>query len=197
MKANKTPGVSKISVELLKSMALHEEGLQSLKHVLDDILQDPLLLMQQDLLTGWVILLPKKLQVLDAAMLRPIVLGEVLVATWPTPKSCFGSVQGRGVADAAFLTSVAVREAVIMGAPVVAVKLDISGAYDSLRISAVLQWLAKRWSSSTGKSAKVIQHILSHSTLVFHLFEQEWTQAHCVGTQQGATHSPVLFGYPV
>ena len=93
--------------------------------------------------------------------------------------------------------SLAVREAVIMGAPVVAVKLDISGAYDSLKISAVLQWLAKRWSSSTGKSAKVIQHILSHSTLVFHLFDQEWTQVQSVGTQQGATHSPVLFSYLV
>ena len=157
------------------------------------------------MLTGWVILLPKKLQVLDAAMLRPIVFGEVLVkllaklcirrllATWPIPKSGFGSVRDRGVADATFLTSVVVREAVIMGALVVEGKLDISGAYDSLRISVVLQWLAKRWSSSTGKSAKVIQHILSHSILVFHLFEQEWIQVQCVGTQQGATHSPMPF----
>ena len=63
-------------------------------------------------------------------MLRPIVLGDVFVkllaklcirglrATWPTPKSSFGTV----LADAAFLTPVAVREAVIMGAPVVAVR---------------------------------------------------------------------------
>ena len=143
MKANKTSGMSKMSVELFKSIAAYEGGLQSLKHILDDILQDPCLLQKHDLLTGWVILLPKKSQVLDASMLRPIVLGEVLakllsklcirrlLSNWPTPKSCFGSVRGRGVADAAFLTSIAVREAVIMGAPVVAVKLDISGAYDN------------------------------------------------------------------
>ena len=78
-------------------------------------------------------------------MLRPIVLGEVVVKLltklciarllryWPAPACCLGSVRSRGVADAAYLVTSAIQEAVVVAAPVVVVKLDISGAYDSLK----------------------------------------------------------------
>ena len=84
-----------------------------------------------------------------------------------------------------------------MGAPAVVVKLDISGAYDSLKVETVVDWLVQRWVPHTGKSAKLIVFVLTHSSLVFHLLQQEWVQLQTIGTQQGATHSPVLFSYLV
>ena len=38
---------------------------------------------------------------------------------------------------------------------------------------------------------------MTHSVLIFHLFEEEWSLLQGIGTQQGATHSPVLFSYYV
>ena len=159
MKTHKTTVATKMSVELFQCLTEYEQGSRCLRDILNDILHEPRLLLQHGLLVGWVILLPKKPQVQDATMLRPIVLGEVLVklltklciarlmARWPTPKCCFGSVKGRGVAGAAYVASVACQEAVAVGAPVVAVKLDISGAYDSLKLSPLFDWLALRWQS--------------------------------------------------
>ena len=209
MKMNKTTGMSKVSVELLKAVAAHEVGLASLRGILNDMLTWPELLVQCDLLVGWVILLPKKPRVSSADMLRPIVLGEVVVKLltklciarllryWPAPACCLGSVRSRGVADAAYLVTSAIQEAVVVAAPVVVVKLDISAAYDSLKVQAVVDWLVQRWEARTGKSAKLLVFVLTHSSLIFHMLQQEWVQLQTIGTQQGATHSPVLFSYLV
>ena len=104
LKTNKTAGLSKVSVELLRSLAEHPVGITSLQGILNDMLAWPELLVQCDLLVGWVILLPKKPQVSSADMLRPIVLGEVvaklltklciarLLHYWPAPACCLGTV---------------------------------------------------------------------------------------------------------
>ena len=207
MKGSKTTGLSRVSVELLKCLAATEQGLCCLCDILNTALFNPELLLDGNLLLGWVLLVPKKARILDPKELRPIVLGETVVKlltklcmarladTWDPPKSCFGSVRGRGVADAAFISQTCVQGAVAVGAPIVLVKLDISGAYDSVRLSALLRWMASRWSPSTAKSAHLIMIVLCHSVLLFHLFHEEWQQRQCVGTQQGGTHSPVLFSY--
>ncbi|CAE7674425.1 unnamed protein product [Symbiodinium sp. CCMP2592] len=87
MKMNQTTGMSKVSVELLRALTAHEVGLASLRRILNDMLTWPELLVQCDLLVGWVILLPKKPQVSSADMLRPIVLGEVVVKSLCGSKS--------------------------------------------------------------------------------------------------------------
>ena len=88
-------------------------------------------------------------------------------------------------------------EAAAVGAPAVAVKLDISGTSDSLKLSPLFEWLALRWQSETGKSARVLLHVMTRSVLIFHLFEEEWSLSQGIGSQQGATHSQVLFSYYV
>ena len=209
MKMGKTTGISKVSVELLQCIAQSPQGVRGLASVFNDMLEAPEELCNTGLLVGWVVLLPKKPRVNDASMLRPIVLGEVvlkvltklctrrLLLVWPAPKSCLGSVKGKGVADAAFLASVALQEVATVGAPVVVVKLDISGAYDSLKISALVSWMLRRWRPDVGRSLLLLACVLSSGSLCFHFLQEEWVTLQRVGTQQGATHSPVLFSYCV
>ena len=57
-----------------------------------------------------------------------------------------------------------------------------------------MDFFPQNWNACTAKSAKLLQWILSHSLLHFQFLAHEWTIEQQVGTQQGATHSPILFG---
>ena len=70
MKTGKTTGMSKVSVELLRSLVALPLGLDSLLRNPSDS--------NLELASGWVILVPKTLWPQDAKGFRPIVCGEVL-----------------------------------------------------------------------------------------------------------------------
>ena len=205
LKTNKTTGISRINVAMLKSLVAATFGLELLTDLLNAFLTDPASL-PNDLAEGWVILLPKKASVDQPDQFRPIVCGEVLlkiiaklavariVSKWPVPQCCFGACRGRGVPEALYTVKACSQELGGLQDDTVFLQLDISSAFDSLQLRAVLTFLRDHWCASTAKSSKIIHWILSHSVLKFQLFDTQWQVQQEVGTQQGASHSPVLFG---
>ena len=181
MKAGKTTGMSKVSAELLKNLVALPFGLYLLTDLINTFLRDPDAA-NLHLADGWVILLPKKAWVTDAADFRPIVCGEVftqlaaklatarVVSTWPMPSACFGCVGGKGVPEAIYLVKHAVQESAGLAEPPVLVQLDVSRAFDSLHINSVLQYMIDHWASASAKSAALLRWILLHSRLRFQLF---------------------------
>lgn len=155
---------------------------------------------------GWVILLPKKALVDQPDTFRPIVCGEVvlkvlakiamtrLVSTWPLPTCCFGACRGRGVLEALYTVKACAPEVGGLQDDTLFLQLDVSSAFDSLKLRAVLNFLRAHWCPHTAKSGKLLHWILSRSVLHFQLFDEMWPLQQQVGIQQGATHSPVLFG---
>ena len=103
--------MSKVSVELLRSLVALPLGLVSLTVMLNSLLRNPSD-SNLELASGWVILVPKTLWPQDAKGFQPIVCGEVLanlaarlatsrlVSHWSVPACCFGSVRGQGLAEA-------------------------------------------------------------------------------------------------
>ena len=205
LKTNKTTGISRINVAMLKSLVEATFGLELLTELLNAFLADPASL-PNDLAEGWVILLPKRALVDQPDQFRPIVCGEVLlkilsklavariVSQWPVPQCCFGACRGRGVPEALYTVKACSQELGGMQDDTVFLQLDISSAFDSLQHRAILTFLRDHWCASTAKSSKIIHWILSHSVLKFQLFDTDWQVQQQVGTQQGASHSPVLFG---
>ena len=173
--------------------------------LLNAFLTDPASL-PNDLAEGWVILLPTQALVDQADQFRPIVCGEVLlkilarlavariVSQWPVPQCCFGACRGRGVPEALYTVKACSQELGGMQDDTVFLQLDISSAFDSLQHRAILTFLRDHWCANTAKSSKIIHWILSHSVLKFQLFDTQWQVQQQVGTQQRASHSPVLFG---
>lgn len=168
LKAGKTTGMSKVSAELLKHLVGLPFGLYLLTELLNAFLRDPGTA-NLHLADGWVILLPKKAWVTDAADFRPIVCGEVftklaaklatarVVSSWPLPSSCFGCVGGKGVSEAIYLVKHAVQESAGLAEPPVLVQLDVSRAFDSLHINSILQYMIDHWASASAKSATLLR----------------------------------------
>ena len=110
------------------------------------------------------------------------------------PKCCFGACRGRGVPEALYTVKHCAQEVGGFQDATVFLQLDVSSAFDSLKLQAILAFFRSQWNASTGKSCKLLQWVLSHSLLRFQLFDTIWAIQQEVGTQQGATHSPTLFG---
>ena len=205
LKSGKTTGMSRVSAELLKHLVGLSYGLLVLTDLLNMVLKDPAQA-NLHLAEGWVILLPKKSWVQDATDFRPIVCGEVfaklaaklatarVVSSWPVPRSCFGCVANKGVAEAIYVIKHAAQESAGLAEPPVFVQLDVSRAFDSLNINSVLQYMIDHWSSASAKSAGLLRWVLLHSRLRFQLFDASWWCLQGRGTQQGGSHSPTLFG---
>eukprot|EP00435_Cladocopium_sp_Y103_P068688 s178_g32.t1 len=114
-------------------------------------------------------LVPKKACVDDGAQFRPIVCGEVflklaarlatarLVATWCVPSSCFGSVPGHGLPEALYILRHAAQTSALFLDDTAFVQLDLSQAFDSLRINALLHFFVQHWSGLSAKSASLLR----------------------------------------
>lgn len=190
MRPGKTTGMSKVSVELLRCLVALPFGLHCLATMLNSFLRNPQLA-NLELAAGWVILLPKTLWPEDAKSFLPIVCGEVfaklaarlatcrVVSNWDVRTCCFGSVPGKGVPEALYVVKHAAQSAAGLGDNTVFVQLDLSQAFDSLFVNAVLAFLREHWVASSALSASLLRWILVHSHLRF---------------QQGGSHSPTLFG---
>ena len=204
-KCGKTTGMSKVSVELLRSLVATPLGLHALAVMLNAFLHEP----EQanlELSFGWVILLPKSSYVSDAKGFRPIVCGEVfaklaakmatdrLVDGWAVPACCFGSVAGKGLAEALYIVKHAAQTSACLPSGTVFVQVDLSQAFDSLFVNSILSFIRGCWSSTTALSASLLRWVLLHSRLRFQLFDEVWWCDQGRGTQQGGTHSPTLFG---
>eukprot|EP00438_Fugacium_kawagutii_P027342 Skav236347 [mRNA] locus=scaffold918:93635:94882:- [translate_table: standard] len=125
LQSNKTTGISRISVSLLKVLVQAEFGLMLLTSLLNAFLTN-LETLPDDLAAGWVILLPKKALVDRPDQFRPIVCGEVvlkvlaklamtrIVSTWPLPTCCFGACRGRGVLEALYTVKACAQEGAAM-----------------------------------------------------------------------------------
>ena len=135
--------MSKVSVELLRSLVATPLGLHALAVMLNAFLHEP----EQanlELSFGWVILLPKSSYVSGAKGFRPIVCGEVfaklaakmatdrLVDGWAVPACCFGSVAGKGLAEALYIVKHAAQTSACLPSGTVFVQVDLSQAFDSL-----------------------------------------------------------------
>ena len=205
LKCGKTTGMSKVSVELLRSLVETPLGLHALAVMLNAFLHGP----EQanlELSFGWVILLPKSSYVSDAKGFRPIVCGEVfaklaakmatdrLVDGWAVPACCFGSVAGKGLAEALYIVKHAAQTSACLPSGTVFVQVDLSQAFDSLFVNSILTFIRGCWSSTTALSASLLRWVLLHSRLRFQLFDEVWWCDQGRGTQQGGTHSPTLFG---
>ena len=205
LKPNKTTGMSRVSVGLLKNLIEADYGLQLLCDLFNAFLFG-VATIPSDLANGWVILLPKKAWIDKPEQFRPIVCGEVLLKVlaklamnriadkWSMPKCCFGACRGRGVPEALYTVKHCAQEVGGLQDATVFLQLDVSSAFDSLKLQAILAFFRSQWDASTGKSCKLLQWVLSHSLLRFQLFDTIWAIQQEVGTQQGATHSPTLFG---
>ena len=205
LKPNKTTGISRLSVSLLQHLVQAEFGLHLLCTMLNAFLTD-LTMLPTCLATGWVILVPKKAFVHAPDQFRPIVCGEVMLkllaklamtriaCQWPVPNCCFGACPGRGAAEALYTVKVCAQEAAGLQDDTIFLQLDISSAFDSLQLRAILQFFREKWSPNIAKSCRLLQWVLSHSVLRFQLFDSTWSLRQLVGTQQGASHSPILFG---
>jgi len=203
LKPNKTTGISRLSV--LQHLVQAEFGLHLLCTMLNAFLTD-LTMLPTCLATGWVILVPKKAFVHAPDQFRPVVCGEVMLkllaklamtriaCQWPVPNCCFGACPGRGVAEALYTVKVCAQKAAGLQDDTIFLQLDISSAFDSLQLRAILQFFREKWSPNIAKSCRLLQWVLSHSVLRFQLFDSTWSLRQLVGTQQGASHSPILFG---
>ena len=159
-----------------------------------------------ELASGWVILLPKTLWVCHAKNFRPIVCGEVfaklaaklatdrVVHHWTVPACCFGSVSGKGLPEALYIAKHAAQSSAAIPNGALFVQLDLSQAFDSLFVNAILSFLQDHWLASTASSASLLRWVLLHSRLRFELFDFVWWCDQRRGTQQGGSHSPTLFG---
>ena len=159
-----------------------------------------------ELASGWVILLPKTLWVCHAKNFRPIVCGEVfaklaaklatdrVVHHWTVPACCFGSVSGKGLPEALYIAKHAAQSSAALPNGALFVQLDLSQAFDSLFVNAILSFLQDHWLASTASSASLLRWVLLHSRLRFELFDFVWWCDQRRGTQQGGSHSPTLFG---
>ena len=204
MKVGTTTGMSQVSVELLRCLVALPLGLVALTVMLNSILHSPETANIQ-LASGWVILLPKTLWPQDAKGFRPIVCGEVLaklaarlatnrvVQRWAVPPCCFGSVSGKGLPDALYVAKHAAQASAGFADGAVFVQLDLTQAFDSLFVNAILAFFQERWNPATGLSACLLRWLLLHSRLRFQLFDFVWWCAQGRGTQQGGSHSPTLF----
>eukprot|EP00438_Fugacium_kawagutii_P025508 Skav224845 [mRNA] locus=scaffold3408:398171:400237:+ [translate_table: standard] len=204
LKANKTTGPSQVSAELLFGFLGLPYGLFVLSTMLNFILCSPESA-NVELASGWVYLVPKKPHVDDASQFRPIVCGEVflklaaglatarLVGTWSVPRSCFGTVRGQGLPEALYILRHVSQTSAGLLDDTLFVQLDLSQAFDSLHINALLSFFFRNWSASSAKSANLLRWALLHSHLRFEIFDSVWWCSQQRGTQQGGTHSPTLF----
>ena len=205
LQSNKTTGISRVSADLLKQLVPVEFGLQFLCDLLNAFHADPTTI-PLELDAGWVILIPKKALVDQPDHFRPIVCGEVLlkvlsklvmtriVQSWSLPTCCFGACRGRGVAEALYTVKACAQETAGLQDNTIFLQLDVASAFDCLQLRAILDFFRSHWAASTAKSCKLLHWILSHSELHFQLFDSQWRVHQEVGTQQGASHSPLLFG---
>eukprot|EP00438_Fugacium_kawagutii_P029219 Skav229554 [mRNA] locus=scaffold568:384338:388017:+ [translate_table: standard] len=81
-----------------------------------------------------------------------------------------------------------------LGDNTVFVQLDLSQAFDSLFVNAVLAFLHEHWVASSALSVSLLRWILAHSQLRFQLFDFVWWCSQGRGARQGGSHSPTLFG---
>ena len=205
MRTGKTTGMSKVSVELLRCLVALPLGLHALTLMLNSFLRDPTTA-NVELASGWVILLPKTLWVCHAKNFRPIVCGEVfaklaaklatdrVVHHWTVPACCFGSVSGKGLPEALYIAKHAAQSSAALPNGALFVQLDLSQAFDSLFVNAILSFLQDHWLASTASSASLLRWVLLHSRLRFELFDFVWWCDQRRGAQQGGSHSPTLFG---
>ena len=205
LKPGKATGMSRVSSELLKAFLVVPFGLYVLCLLLNDILHYPEPA-HADLAVGWVFLVPKKHVVDDASGFRPIVCGEVflklaaclatfrLTAFWPVPPSCFGSVPGKGLPEALYILQHAAQTSAGFQDTTIFLQLDLSQAFDSLHINAILNFVLASWSPASAMSASLLRWVLLHSCLRFQFLDSVWWCQQTRGTQQGGSHSPTLFG---
>ena len=186
LKGNKTTGISRVGVCVFKTLVQLHFGLQLLTDILNLCLRDCDTALPEHLAAGWVILLPKTAFPNEPAEFRPIVCGEVILkllsklavrrvtACWSLPRSCFGACRGRGVMEALFLVKSCLQESSGLADGTVFLQLDVAQAFDSLRVSAVLQYMKENWSSTSARSAHILRWCLTHSSLRFEFLDAAW-----------------------
>ena len=208
-RTGKTTGMSKVSVELLRCLVALPLGLHALTLMLNSFLHDPATV-KVELAAGWVILLPKTVPGMPCQEFLPHCLRRSLcqaccetgyrpgcspldgscllfwVRFWQGPSGSF--VYCIYIAKHAAQSSAAIPNGALF------VQLDLSQAFESLFVNAILLLLQDHWLASTASSASLLRWVLLHSRLRFELFNFVWWCDQRRGTQQGGSHSPTLFG---
>ena len=209
MKSGTTTGMSGVSTDFLKAACGCDAGLHVVRSVLQDILDDPDCFEQGDLFEGLAVLMPKKKVVTTVRETRPIVLGDVVAKLlgrvcmarflqyWPPPPCLFGGRRGVSVSDCIGTVKACLSKISVFQSSEVVIKLDLSGAYDSLDLAMVARFLARFRHETTHKSSRFIWSLLTKNRLTFAALGATWRQTVVRGTAQGATHSPSLFSHIV
>ena len=161
-----------------------------------------------DYMNSYLVLIPKQLVVGSSDQFRPMSLLETvqkvyaaalsarLKGRFPVPRHQLGGVPGGQVFECLLMASSALQREVASNMPGAWVSLDISGAYDNLLLSTVLEYLSRQSLKHGGalESARLAELLLGpvHSCS-FQSFSFQVQQHR--GVQQGGTHSPFVFSY--